>query len=95
LQHHEDHYLDDDNRFATGRLARGGRLHQLPDQQGRLGRRLDHDHLLGRLARPLRRIELHPAGEHIEGTWIDVYDGDSGKFLAGFARYAAPTRWWD
>jgi dipeptidase len=22
-----------------------------------------------------------PAGEHIEGTWIDVYDGDSNKYL--------------
>jgi len=26
-------------------------------------------------------LNFIPAGEHIEGTWIDVYDGDSGKYL--------------
>jgi len=40
-------------------FARPG-LHQLPDQQRSVGRRLDHHHLLGRLAHSLRRAELHP-----------------------------------
>ncbi|MCG2812026.1 MAG: C69 family dipeptidase [Candidatus Aminicenantes bacterium] len=26
-------------------------------------------------------LNFIPAGVHIEGTWIDVYDGDSGKYL--------------
>jgi len=26
-------------------------------------------------------LNFIPAGMHIEGTWIDVYDGDSGKYL--------------
>ena len=26
-------------------------------------------------------LNFIPAGEHIEGTWIDVFDGDSGKYL--------------
>ena len=26
-------------------------------------------------------LNFIPAGEHIAGTWIDVYDGDSGKYL--------------
>ncbi|MDD8013283.1 MAG: C69 family dipeptidase, partial [Acidobacteriota bacterium] len=26
-------------------------------------------------------LNFIPAGDHIEGTWIDVFDGDSGKYL--------------
>ncbi|MBE0665576.1 MAG: C69 family dipeptidase, partial [Candidatus Aminicenantes bacterium] len=26
-------------------------------------------------------LNFIPAGEHIEGTWIDVFDGDSNKYL--------------
>jgi hypothetical protein len=26
-------------------------------------------------------LNFIPAGEHINGTWIDVFDGDSGKYL--------------
>ncbi|MBN2344931.1 MAG: C69 family dipeptidase [Candidatus Aminicenantes bacterium] len=26
-------------------------------------------------------LNFIPAGEHIEGSWIDVYDGDTGKYL--------------
>jgi len=26
-------------------------------------------------------LNFIPAGEHIEGTWIDVYEGDTGKYL--------------
>jgi dipeptidase len=26
-------------------------------------------------------LNFIPAGEHVEGTWIDVYEGDSGKYL--------------
>lgn len=35
-------------------------------------------------------LNFIPAGEHIEGTWIDVYDGDSGKYL-GKIRQARRT----
>ena len=39
-------------------------------------------------------LNFIPAGEHIAGTWIDVYDGDSrqvpGQDPPGAA---APTRW--
>ncbi len=26
-------------------------------------------------------LSFIPAGEHVEGTWIDLFDGDSGKYL--------------
>jgi dipeptidase len=35
-------------------------------------------------------LNFIPAGEHIEGTWIDVFDGDSGKYL-GKIRQARRT----
>lgn len=35
-------------------------------------------------------LNFIPAGEHIEGTWIDVFDGDSGKYL-GKVRQARRT----
>ena len=35
-------------------------------------------------------LNFIPAGEHVEGTWIDVFDGDSGKYL-GKIRQARRT----
>lgn len=36
-------------------------------------------------------LNFIPAGEHIAGTWIDVFDGDSGKFLGRIRQ--APRTW--
>lgn len=36
-------------------------------------------------------LNFIPAGEHIAGTWIDVFDGDSGKFLGRIRQ--VPRTW--